>query len=1182
MASSSLSLKHDVFLSFRGEDTRNTFVGYLYAALSANQILTFMDHELERGDEISPTLSRAIKESKISVIIFSENYASSTWCLDELVHILEYKKTRGQIVIPIFYGIDPSVVRKQEGSYKVAFDSHEKSFRDRMEKVNQWKAALTEASNLCGLDSKDFRPENRLVQKIVEDISLKLPKYLLLDEHIKGHLIGIEKHIKEIEWLLSNGTKAVRIIGCCFLWNVREEYARFGLHHLRRKLLSNLLNVEANVKMDTLDVTSPFNLDRLRRKKVLIVLDDVDSSIQLDALVEGYRQLACGSRIVVSTRNKQVLMKEADYIYKLERLNPIESLKLFHLHAFGKNSTAVDDKMVLEVTNYANGNPLALKVLGSFLCSRSKNDWESALKKLKRFPNLEIQDVLRISYEGLDDKRIKDTFLDVACLFDSSFTRDHAESILDDGNSSIKIEISVLIEKCLIEDIGSHMYRNDELLWMHDLLRQMGRAIVRDEDREPGNRSRLCDAMEIGEVLENSTGTKAVEIISFNMFEIKKNVKVCHEAFSNMRNLRILKVYCRDDAYVGNKFKLSIPQDLDSYLSNKLRSFQWDFYPLKSLPSNFIPENLVELVLHCSHVEKLWNSRKVQYLPVLRRIDLSCSKFLSQLPDLSQAPNLESIDLEGCTSLVQVLLSLQNLDKLTYLNLNGCSKLRDFQDISKRTEGCLDVVRFGGIKNVLNNFTYLKSCIQSFTGNLFLYSSQVHISQKFAPNLRYLILSGTAIETVPPSLGYLPGLVELDMEHCKRLRSLPTSICHLKSLETLYLCGCEKLKTFPEILEPMEHLTELWLDYSGIKGLPESIENIVSLRKLYIQHCKDFEFLPDNLCKLRNLERIWLDNCSKFQNLPSLPSSLLELSLLYCERLKSLPEIPSQCLSLKARGCTSLENISTLRAPLLHDLDIIRNRNCFDYIDFYGCEKLDQNTRNSVLADHAVIKILSRLIFVNTDPNVVLPSVHVFRYPGDEIPKWFSYQTCGSSINNIMLPPYWNNDDFLGLAFCKVLRQNKIDKNISFGFNCELNFKTIDDDRLYRYHDYAGRLSEKKAVSSDHVVLWYVAKSTLRSSKWNMESCRELDRLNWPSTCSTEASFHIWPSLNNNGNKYCEIKKLGVRFVYKEDLERCDAETERKNKRRFYEYCESSGSEAVGSCEEEVNDESHSKKLKFM
>nr|XP_048322615.1 disease resistance protein RUN1-like [Ziziphus jujuba var. spinosa] len=629
--------------------------------------------------------------------------------------------------------------------------------------------------------------------------------------------------------------------------------------------------------------------------------------------------------------------------------------------------------MVLEVTTYANGNPLALKVLGSFLSSRSKEDWESALKRLKRFPNPEIQDVLRISYEGLDDNGIKGTFLDIACLYNSSFTRDHAESILDDGNSSVKIEISVLIEKSLTENISEG--NRDNELWMHDLLRQMGRAIVHDEDKEPGNRSRLCDAMEICEVLENSMGTKAVEVISFKLSEIKKNVKVCSGAFSNMHNLRILKIYYFDDLVGndfyrnntgGNEFKLYIPQDLDSYLSNKIRFFQWDFYPLKSLPSNFIPENLVELVLRGSHVEKLWNNCKVQCLTVLRKIDLSYSKFLTQLPDLSQSPNLESINLEGCTSLVQVLLSLQNLDKLTYLNLNGCSKLRDFQDISKRTEGYLDVLKFGGIKNVLNNFTFLKRCIQSFISNLCLYSSQDHISEKFAPNLRYLDLSETAIETAPPSIGYLSGLVELDLGHCKRLKSLPTSICHLKSLELLYLVGCEKLKTFPEILEPMEHLRTLWLDYSGIKELPESIENIVSLRRLYMQHCGDLQFLPDNLCKLRNLKIIWLDNCSKFQKLPSLPSSLLELSLRYCERLKSLPEIPSQCLSLKAKGCTSLENISNLRAPLLHDLDIIRHRDFLDYIDFYGCEKLDQNTRNSMLADHAVIKILSRLIFVNT------------------------------------------------------------------------------------------------------------------------------------------------------------------------------------------------------------------------
>nr|XP_048319669.1 TMV resistance protein N-like isoform X1 [Ziziphus jujuba var. spinosa] len=676
MASSSLSLeeKYDVFLSFRGEDTRHTFTSYLYAALSAKQILTFMDHELERGDEISPTLSKAIEESKISVIIFSENYASSTWCLDELVHILECKKAKGQVVMPIFYGVDPSVVRKQKGKYGASFAEHEDRFKDRMERVHQWRAALTEASNLCGLDSKDFRPENKLVQKIVEDISLKLPKYLLMDEHFKG-LIGIEKHIKEIESLLSIGTEDVRFIGiwgmagigkttlasaifqrlsyfqfesCCFLWNVREEYLRHGPNHLRKKLLSELLSDESILRMDTPFIASSFIHNKLFRKKVLIVLDDVDSSVKLEALVEGYDHFASGSRIIVTTRNRQVLIKkEADDIYKLEGLNEIESLELFNLHAFGKSSPSKDYEMLLNhVTSYADGNPLALKVLGSFLHSKSTDEWKSALNKLKKIPNKDILDVLRISYEGLDDKGVQNLFLDIACLINQSFTRDDVEHMLDEGDSFVKIGLTVLIEKSLIES------RKANELWMHDLLRQVGQTIVCDEHKEPGKRSRLWDVKDVCHVLERNTGTAAVEGMSFNMSEIHKDIKLCHATFSEMYNLRVLKICC--DNIGNNKFKLYLPHGLGSYLSDKLTYLQWDLYPLKSLPSNFSPENLVELVLRGSHVQKLWNNQEVKSFPILRRIDLSYSKFLTQLPDLSQSPNLERINLEGCASLVQI------------------------------------------------------------------------------------------------------------------------------------------------------------------------------------------------------------------------------------------------------------------------------------------------------------------------------------------------------------------------------------------------------------------------------------------------------------------------------------------------------------------------------------------------
>ena len=147
--------KYEVFLSFRREDTRNGFTSHLAAALHRKQIQFFIDdEELKKGDEISPALSNAIETTDISIIIFSKGYASSKWCLNELVKTLDCKRTNGQIVIPVFYQVDPSDVRKHSGSLEEAFLEHEKNFSD---KVQKWRAALTEASNLSGYDSTESR-----------------------------------------------------------------------------------------------------------------------------------------------------------------------------------------------------------------------------------------------------------------------------------------------------------------------------------------------------------------------------------------------------------------------------------------------------------------------------------------------------------------------------------------------------------------------------------------------------------------------------------------------------------------------------------------------------------------------------------------------------------------------------------------------------------------------------------------------------------------------------------------------------------------------------------------------------------------------------------------------------------------------------------------------------------------
>ena len=151
----SLASIYDVFLSFRGQDTRHGFTGYLYKALYDRGIYTFIDdQELPRGDQITSALSKAIQESRIAITVLSQNYASSSFCLDELVTIL-HCKSEGLLVIPVFYKVDPSDVRHQKGSYGEAMAKHQKRFKAKKEKLQKWRIALKQVADLCGYHFKD-------------------------------------------------------------------------------------------------------------------------------------------------------------------------------------------------------------------------------------------------------------------------------------------------------------------------------------------------------------------------------------------------------------------------------------------------------------------------------------------------------------------------------------------------------------------------------------------------------------------------------------------------------------------------------------------------------------------------------------------------------------------------------------------------------------------------------------------------------------------------------------------------------------------------------------------------------------------------------------------------------------------------------------------------------------------
>ncbi|RDX71013.1 Disease resistance protein RML1B, partial [Mucuna pruriens] len=147
-------IKYDVFVSFRGEDVRTGILSHLTDTFERKKIKAFVDHKLVRGDEIWPSLVAAIEGSFVSLIIFSKDYASSTWCLEELVKILECKESYGRIVIPVFYGVEPTHVRHQLGSYKDAFDNHE---RQHTSKVQFWRGAFEKSSHLAGIESSKFQ-----------------------------------------------------------------------------------------------------------------------------------------------------------------------------------------------------------------------------------------------------------------------------------------------------------------------------------------------------------------------------------------------------------------------------------------------------------------------------------------------------------------------------------------------------------------------------------------------------------------------------------------------------------------------------------------------------------------------------------------------------------------------------------------------------------------------------------------------------------------------------------------------------------------------------------------------------------------------------------------------------------------------------------------------------------------
>ncbi|XP_021831139.1 TMV resistance protein N-like [Prunus avium] len=512
VSSTSRYCRYHVFLSFRGQDTRKTFTDHLYTALVKAGFRTFRDDdEVERGEGIKPELQKAIKHSRTSVIVFSKNYASSRWCLDELVMILERKRlSADHVVLPVFYDVDPSDLRKQKGSLAEAFARHQKT--QPSNKVKEWREALAEVADLAGmvLQNQADGHESKFINKIVQVMGEKLRRRPLSVPHI---MIGMHSQINELNLWLQDGSDDVGILviygmsgigkttiaksvynsnygrfeGSSFLENVKEVSQQpNGLVQIQTQLLSDILNGR---KMKISNVSEGLTEieDAISSKRVLLVLDDVDHRDQLDAVFRMKDLFYPGSKIIITTRHARLLRAhQVTKVHEVETLNSKESLELFSWHAFGQDHPFEGYiEYSQKIVGHCGGLPLALEVLGSSMYLGDSIDvWKSALEKLEAIPNGEIVNKLRVSYDSLQDDHDRNLFLHIACFFIGK-DKDYIVNILDGCDFYTIVGIQNLIDRCLVT------IDEFDKVQMHDMILGMGRQIVCLESEKPWKRSRV-------------------------------------------------------------------------------------------------------------------------------------------------------------------------------------------------------------------------------------------------------------------------------------------------------------------------------------------------------------------------------------------------------------------------------------------------------------------------------------------------------------------------------------------------------------------------------------------------------------------------------------------------------------------------------------------------------------------
>ncbi|KAH9289130.1 hypothetical protein KI387_033247, partial [Taxus chinensis] len=1000
-------LPYDVFINHRGPDVKHTLAMDLYHALSGMGLRPFLDSkELETGDFLPREITEAMRSAELHIAIFSEKYAESPWCLAELSFML---KTDTPIV-PVFYYVDPADVRwvnKGKGVFAPAFLQLEEKGRYTAEKLQEWKTALHEASFYCGHTITKKDDEQMVVKNVVYRVLKDMKKVPL---EVAKHPMGLNETVEEFETIARQCHGNVQIVG---IWGMggsgkttlaKELYNREcssmqkrvafslifemllqeeALHKKQKNLLKDLGFEDAS--FDHVDQGKGFLARRLTSVSVLIVLDDVDHRDQLEALLPVKDSLASGSLIIVTTREREVLIScGISAIYKMRVLNPSHAKQLFCWHAFLQPSPRSGFEQIVEkFLSSCQGLPLSLKVLGGQLYGRSQMDyWEAQLEKISRILPGDITQRLKISYDALDEED-KEMFLDTACFFIGE-ERSTAIVVWDGSKWNGLHGLERLVNKCLVELVDESDWSNlgwerITLIRMHDHLRDLGREIanrqspyrlwsarqtihiqpaeeicirgIQSRDFDPdrfhpssqgeiivntnkGSRSLnpFISGLKIfhgsGDFLNQNVSKGSRELVCLRCYDFKE--KNLPSWLYSSESLRILELTDARNLEILWEAATDAPSQLRELVLSECLN-------LKEFPRSMGRLKHLKILEYSCYSGKNFSMRSLPEefcsLQSLRYLQLESCANLSSLPRrFGELTNLQHLNLYDCSNLSSLPSRFGDLTNLQHLDMGSCRKLRTLPVSFKQLtllqylnlEGCSELTIESENLDILENMTRLQYLDFSKCGNM---EDLPRPCIENGASLKQLNLGGTRIREVPANICQLSKL-EILILGSDSLTSLPTSIGNLSSLTTLEIISCELLTSLPTTLGNLCSLLRLEvMDCDKLECLPDSLGSMCSLRELTVAGCNKLECLPDSLGCLNKLEDLKIVS-SGVKTLPESFTRLVNLQSLKIESPISELSFGTGCKLKKIYlRYTKLSKISISEycCPCLRTLEVCHN-----------------------------------------------------------------------------------------------------------------------------------------------------------------------------------------------------------------------------------------------------------------